>query len=183
MPTDVKITTELLLQGTLLFALIDGIYVPLLAWRLRRDFFLRLKWPLAAAAALVWYGIWAWAIGNFWETVYAYVFPAWARTWTPFIALVGAALAGLGLWVLAARLKGNPVLSFCLLGGSLGTLTHIWAVYRGVVSKPPMLQGASPLAAVVFAFFEYMLYWCIILTLAAVPTWAVGLLRKPQPAT
>ena len=178
MSGEVKITTELLLRGMLLFALIDVIYVSLLAWRLRRDFFLRLKWPLAVAAALVWFGIWSWALGNFWETVYIYVFPAWGQTWIPFIALVVAGLVGLGLWTLAVRLKWHPVLSFCLLGGLLGILTHIWAVYRGVVSKPPMLQGASPVAAVVFAFFEYMLYWCAILTLAALPTWAVGLLRR-----
>jgi hypothetical protein len=35
-------------------------------------------------------------------------------------------------------------------------LTHTWAVYRGVVDKPPMLQDASPVAAVVIAFFEYI---------------------------
>jgi hypothetical protein len=35
-----------------------------------------------------------------------------------------------------------------------------------------MLQGASPLAAVIFAFFEYLIYWCVILTLAVVIDWA-----------
>jgi len=37
-------------------------------------------------------------------------------------------------------------------------------------------------AAVEFAFFEYLLYWCVILTLAALPTWAVGLFRERAPA-
>jgi hypothetical protein len=172
MPADVKITTELLLKGMAFFALIDAIYIPLLMWRLRAESFLRMKWPLAVAAACVWYGIWFWAIGNFWETVYRYVFPAWAQTWVPWLAIVIAAAVALGLWTLALRFKGNPVLIFCLLGGVLGSLTHIWAVYRGVVTKPPMLQGTSPLAAVIFAFFEYMFYWCTILLIAKLIDWA-----------
>jgi hypothetical protein len=70
--------------------------------------------------------------------------------------------------MLSLRISGKPVLTYCLLSGVLGSLTHIWAVYRGIVSKPPMLQGASPLAAIVFAFFEYIFYWCTILILATV---------------
>ena len=171
MPGEIKITTELLLKSALFFALVDAVYVPLLIWRVHKEIFQRLGWMLAVAAAFVWYGIWAWAIGNFWETVYRYVFPAWAQIWVPWIAIVIAAAVALGLWVLALRLKGNPVLIFCLLGGVLGSLTHIWAGYRGSVTKPPMLQGASPAAAVVIAFFEYMFYWCVILSIAAFMQW------------
>jgi hypothetical protein len=75
MPADVKITTELLYKGALVFALLDAIYIPLLLWRVSTETFRRLKWSLVIAAALVWYVIWSWAIGNFWETVYSYVFP------------------------------------------------------------------------------------------------------------
>ncbi|HLE90715.1 MAG TPA: hypothetical protein VI753_06160, partial [Anaerolineales bacterium] len=80
MPVDLKITTELLYKGALVFALMDAICIPLLICRVGEETFRRLKWPLVIAAALVWYGIWAWAIGKFWETVYSYVFPAWAQT-------------------------------------------------------------------------------------------------------
>jgi len=169
---EVKITSELLYQAALVFALIDVVFIPLLVWRVGVDSFRRLKWALAFFAALVWWGIWSWAIGNFWETVYVYVFPAWSQTWNPRIALVAGGLVALGLWALALRIKGKPVLTFLFLGGALGSLTHLWAVYRGVVTRPPMLQGASPLAAVIFAFFEYVLYWCLILTLAKVFDWA-----------
>jgi hypothetical protein len=34
-----------------------------------------------------------------------------------------------------------------------------------------MLLGASPLGAIVIAFFEYVFYWCIILTLAKFMEW------------
>ena len=171
MPTDIKITTELLYKGALVFALMDAIYIPLLAWRVSDEAFRRLKWSLVIAAALVWYGIWAWAIGNFWETVYSYVFTAWARTWVPWIAFVVAGAIALGLWMLTVRLKRNLVLTYCLMGGVIGSLTHIWAVYRGIVTKPPMLQGASSLAAVVIAFFEYIFYWCTILAIAKIMNW------------
>ncbi len=171
MTGDIIITTGLLYKSALIFALIDAIYVPLLVWRVNVDSFRKLKWALVISAALVWWGIWSWAIGNFWETVYVYVFPAWSRTWNPWIALVAGGVGALGLWAISLRIKGKPVLAFLLLGGALGSLTHLWAVYRGVVTKPPMLQGASPLAAVIFAFFEYLLYWCAILTLAKIFDW------------
>jgi hypothetical protein len=168
MPTDIQITTELLIRGALGFALLDAIYIPLLIWRVRRETFRGLKWPLVFAAALVWFGIWSWAIGNFWETAYAYVFPAWGKAWIPIIAFFAAGALALGLWALAMRSRWNPVLVYCLLGMALGSLTHIYAVVRGIVTKPPMLQGASPLAAVFIAFFEYGFYWCAILTLAVI---------------
>ena len=171
MPSDIKITTELLYKGALMFALMDAVFIPFLVWRVKEETFRRLKWPLVIAAALTWYGIWSWAIGNFWEDVYSYLFPAWAQTWVPRIAFIAAGLVAFGLWTLFLRIKGKPVLIYCLLGGILGSITHIWAVYRGIVTTPPMLQGASPLGAVVIAFFEYIFYWCVILTIATIMDW------------
>lgn len=173
MPTDIKITTELLYKGAFVFAFMDVIYISLLIWRVRNETFRRLKWMLVISAALVWYGIWSWALGNFWDTVYSYVFPAWIQIWIPWSAFVVAGAVAYGLWMLTLRLKGNSILTFCLMGGMLGSLTHIWAVYRGIVTKPPMLQGASPLAAVIIAFFEYIFYWCTILALAKILDWVL----------
>ena len=59
MPADIKITTELLYKGALVFALMDALYIPLLMWRVNDETFRRLKWSLVISAALVWYGIWA----------------------------------------------------------------------------------------------------------------------------
>ena len=58
------------------------------------------------------------------------------------------------------------MVAFCVFGSLWGMVTHVWAVYRGIVDNPPMLQGTSPVAAVVAAVFEFMLYWCIILGVA-----------------
>lgn len=168
---DIKITTEILWRGTLIFALLDAIYVPLLVWRVKPEIFRRVKWVLVVVAGVFWFSIWTWAISNFWETIYAYVFPAWGRYLVPPIYGIFMALICLGLWALALRVRLNPVLGYCLFGGVCGSLTHIWAVYRGIVTKPPVLQGASPVAAVVIAFFEFMFYWCVILTLSALGRW------------
>ena len=171
MSVDIKITTEMLVQGALIFALMDAVYVPLLVWRVSDETFRRLKWSLVIAAALVWFGIWSWAISNFWETVYSYVFPAWAQTWVPWIAFIVAGVVAFLLWTVAIQTKGRAVPVYCLLGGVLGSLTHFWALTRGIVTKPPMLQGASPLGAVVIAFFEYIFYWCTILVIARIMDW------------
>jgi len=178
LPEDIRITTELLYRGALLFALVDAIFVPLLVWRIKPELFRQVKWILVVVAGIIWLGIWGWAIGNFWETVYVHVFPAWGRYVLPPAFGLLMALAALGLWTLALRLRLHPVLGYVLSGGLLGVCTHIWAVYRGIVEKPPMLQGASPVAAVVVAFFEYMLYWCVILGLSALLRWGWMALRK-----
>lgn len=181
MSTDLKISTEMLYQGALLFALLDAFYLPLLAWRVRRAVFQGLQWELILSAALVWWGIWSWAIGNFWNTVYIYVFPAWVQIWAPWLAFVLAGLVAFGLWKIAMRLRWNAVLVYGLLGGTLGSLTHAWALTRGLITQTPMLQGASPLAAVVIAFFEFMFYWCVILTLAACLNWVRLRMKAAKP--
>lgn len=178
MLSDFKITTQLLYQGALVFALMDAVYISLLVWRVSGDVFHRLKWNLVVAAAVIWFGIWSWAIGNFWETVYTYVFPAWAQTWVPWIAFIAAGLFAWILWTLAIQTKAKAVPVYCLLSGILGSLTHLWAVTRGIVTKPPMLQGASPLSAMTIAFFEYIFYWCVILTLAVFADWVQTKLIK-----
>jgi hypothetical protein len=103
----------------------------------------------------------------FWEPVYHYVFPEWAR-WVipPIYGVVFAAVGWLFYW-LALRLPGNPVVNLCFLGGLWGMITHIWAIYRGILDKPPMLQGASPVAAAVMPIFEFIFYWCVILSTAS----------------
>ena len=49
------------------------------------------------------------------------------------------------------------------MGGQWGMLTHIMAVFLGIVDKPPILQGMAPAVAVIIAIFEFVIYWGIIL--------------------
>jgi hypothetical protein len=54
-------------------------------------------------------------------------------------------------------------MNFCISGGIWGLLTHILAIQRGILEKPPMLQGASPIAALTLATVEFIFYWSICL--------------------
>jgi len=168
LPGDGRMTTEMLLTGALIFAVVDAAFLPLLAWRVRREVFLESRWALAGATALFWFGVWSLVLTFFWDTIYRYVFPGWARSFIP--PVYGLAFGGLSLffcWLARRSLRSlhsriHPVVIFCLLGGCWGVVTHILAVQLGIVTKPPMLQGASPVAAVVIAAFEFTFYWCII---------------------
>ena len=166
LPPGSQITSETLWLGTLIFAAIDAVFVSILAWRIRRETFHRLRWALGITSFLFWCALWTWGLVTFWEPIYRYVFPAWARWLIP--PSFGLLYTGMGLLFrrLALRFPGNAVVNFCLLGGSWGLVTHLFAVALGIVSKPPALQGAAPAAAVIFAIFEFMLYWCIILTIS-----------------
>ena len=166
-----KITTGMLWQGVLLFALIDAGIMFVLVQRVSAELFRQIKWMLAVVAGITWFSIWTWAVRNFWETVYSYVFPAWARSVIPLGFGLLMALVALGIWTLARWSKINLVIVYALFGGFWGVLTHLWAVSMGIVTKPPMLQDASPVAAVVVSFFEYIFYWGVILSLSALLHW------------
>ena len=167
LPPGSKITTDTLWLGTLIFAALDLVFIAILAWRIKPAAFRRFKWILVITAAIFWCALWTWGFANFWESVYRYVFPAWAHWFIP--PAFGLLYAGICLliWGLALRLHGRAVVNFCLLGGLWGMITHLLAVSIGIVSKPPPLQGAAPAAAVIIAIFEFMFYWCIILSLTA----------------
>ncbi len=185
MSLDIKLTSEMLWQGALVFALIDLGFVPLLAWCIKPARFRQLKWALVGTTAVFWSSLWAWVLSWGWEPVYSYIFPGWIRPWLPPVQGLHFAVAALIFWWSALRFS-NPVLGFCLFGGLWGMVTHVWAVYWGIVDKPPMLQGASPVAAVVIAIFEFTAYWCIILSAAWLLwrawQWSTELIHKQSPA-
>jgi hypothetical protein len=163
---DIKITTEILWQGTLMFAFLDFVFVSVLVWRVKPFRFKAMKWFLVIVTFIFWTLIWFWAISNFWETVYGYLFPGWTRWYIPpFHGLLFAAVA-LFFWWLALKISGRPGLIFFILGGIWGSLTHIWAVILGITEKPPMLQGVDIAPVVIIAFFEFIFYWYIILSLS-----------------
>jgi hypothetical protein len=158
-----QVTSQVLWRGAAVFALLDLGLLFLLARRLKPDAFRELRGTLLAVTAAFWFLLWlSLASVVFWDTVYGYVFPSWSRWLLP----VGQALLTTGVAALAhaiaVRLRGSPVVSYCLLGGVWGSLGHTWGVFMGLMDKPPMLHGASPVAAVVIAFFEFTFYFCII---------------------
>lgn len=164
--TEIKVTTEILWKGALFFALIDIIFVFGLTRLINPANLHKMKWRLVVFMAIFFcalFGVIACYI--FWDSVYCYVFPPWARWIIPPVNGLLFGTVGLLFWKLSFRLPANAVLNFCLSGGLWGIITHIWAIYRGILDKSPMLQGASPVAAVVLAAFEFIFYWCVCLYL------------------
>ena len=126
---EMKVTTEILWQGTVIFALIDIVFVAILRWRIPAEGFRQFKWSLVLTTGVFWFlllGIMmSWL---YWEPVYHFVFPDWARWLIPPVYGLFFAAAGLLFWWLAVRLGREPVVVWCLLGGLLGMVTHLWAV-------------------------------------------------------
>jgi len=166
LPPDFRITNEMLWQGTLMFVLLDIVFVSVLVWRVKPFRFKAMKWLLVTITFIFWTLIWFWAISNFWETVYGYLFQDWARWFIPPVAGLLFAVIALLFWWLALKVSRRPGLSFFILGGIWGSLTHIWAVIMGITEKPPMLQGVDTTPVVIIAFFEFIFYWYIILSLS-----------------
>jgi hypothetical protein len=70
----------------------------------------------------------------------------------------------LGMGWLSLKLPGNPAITWCILGGVGGLLSHIYTINGlGAVSKPPIMQGTDPFDVLTFAVFEMAFYWCMIL--------------------
>ena len=168
---DIIITTGILLKGAIIFAILDLVYILILVWRITPIFFFQIKWHLTIFSGIVWFGIWKWVLSAFWDSVYVYVFPSWGEHWIPY--LFGMLMVGVsfGIWSIAMKTRYHPLTSFLILTGFWGVLTHLWAIYRGILTTPPMLRGSSPFAALLIAFFEYIFYWCIITTLSSLTYW------------
>jgi hypothetical protein len=164
---DTKLTSETFWLGALWAALIDVGFVLLLALCLKPARFRQLAWALTGTSAVLW-GVLATAcLWGFWDLYYRYFYPGWMRWLAPLDALLYGAIA-LALWWLALRLPGNPVVTFCLLGGVESVLEHLLGIYGlRVLDKVPVFQGVSPASALAFAFFEYVFYWGVVLGIAA----------------
>jgi hypothetical protein len=163
---DLKVTSEILWRGALLFVVIDLVFVPILFKIVKPADFFKMKWSLVIIMALFFFFLFGFIVSFlFWDSVYSYVFPSWARWIIPPIYGLLFSMAGLFFWWIGSRSSKGQVIIFCLLGGLWGVITHILAISRGILDKPPMLIGASPVAALTIAAFEFIFYWCICLTI------------------
>ena len=163
-PDDLKVTTEILWRAALLFAMVDVVLITILTRLVKPQVLFNMKWRLITVMAIFFCLLFGSIMSIiFWDSVYSYVFPSWIRWIIPPAYGILFSLAGLFFWWLAFRLPTNPVMNFCILGGFWGFLTHFIAIQRGLLEKPPMLQGASSISALTIATFEFIFYWCICL--------------------
>ncbi len=101
-----------------------------------------------------------------WDWFYGFLFPSWVRLAAPALGLVYAPV-GLLIWAIS-RKTGSPVVIFCLLGGLEGIISHTWAIIGlNLIQKIPLMGSATALPVLVFAFFEKILYWSLILGIAS----------------
>jgi len=163
-PDDLRVTTEILWQAAIYFAVIDIVLITILHRIIKPKDLLELKWVLMIVMAIFFFLLFGSIVSIvFWDSVYSYVFPLWARWIIPAVYGICFSLVGLFFRWLAFRLHTNPVIAFCLLGGVWGFLTHLLAIQRGILEKPPMLQGCSSISALTIATFEFIFYWSICL--------------------
>jgi hypothetical protein len=87
-------------------------------------------------------------------------------------------LLGLLLRWAALRLPGNPIISFCLLGGLESVPEHAIAIYRFHILQIPFLQDTTAAAIFILAYFEYVVYWSLALCLAIAVDRLLSHIRK-----
>jgi hypothetical protein len=166
--TGIKVTSSILWKAALIFALLDLVFLLILIWTVKQERFREMRRSLAISTGIIWFMIWLNMNIFFWDPVYHYVFPTFARWLIPPVYAACFAFLSWAFWWVATGIQSYSVVWFCLLGGLLGMLTHMWAITRGIIDKPPMLQGVSPIAVCVMPVFEFVFYYCIIVSLATV---------------
>jgi len=180
---DIKVTTEMLWRAALLFAGIDIVLITILTRLVKPPVLFNMKWKLIIVMAIFFCLLFGSIMSIvFWDSVYSYVFPSWMRWIIPPAYGILFSLAGLFYWWLAFKLPANPVINFCILGGTWGFLTHVLAIQRGILEKPPMLQGASSISALTIATFEFIFYWsiCLEITFLIEYLWSRLINKKNQ---
>jgi hypothetical protein len=144
----------------------------LLAWRLKPSAFRSLPSTSIAVASALFWGVFAAILYSvFWDSYYSIFATPANRLFAPIAAAGLYSLIALLLRWLALRLPGNPVLTFPLLGGLESIPEHAIAINRFGILQIPILRGSTPISIFIFAFFEYVVYWGLVLLLA-------GLLRR-----
>jgi hypothetical protein len=169
MPGNTQLTSGQFWLYALVMVVVDAAFMLLLARRIQPGHFRKLRWPLTGTAALFWSIFGLALVWIFWDSYYRYFYPAWFRSGgiLVFVPVVFGMLALAFHW-LALKLPGNPLLNFCILAGLESVLEHLVGIYGLKVIQVPMLQGASPVSVLAFAFPEYIFYCCIVISIAAI---------------
>jgi hypothetical protein len=139
---------------------IDVIFISILIWQIKPSHFRDLKWSLVGTAALFWSVFAILLVSAFWDAYYDHFFQGWFGSGgiLLFVPILFGSLA-LAFHQLALHMLGNPIVSFCLLGGMESLVEHLWGIYGFKILEIPFLQEASPVSILSFAFPEYIFYW------------------------
>jgi hypothetical protein len=118
-------------------------------------------------ASLFWLGFTTAMVSLAWDYYYRLFYPPWMKWGAALVAVVLYPICGFACHWLACRLPGLTMLWFCIFTGLLAANEHLiaWKFAR-LPEKVPMLAGMTLLPTMLFAFFEYQVYWAITIWLA-----------------
>ncbi len=163
---NISMTNADVWRSTLLFGVLGMVPLALITLLTPKSAYSRAGIPAVIASAGFWFAASLIAAIYFWEIYYQYIFPGWLRILLPFNLILYGAIGYL-LWFIAVRLPFHPAVGFAILGGLEGVGEHILGVYAlGILRRVPWLSDLDPGPVLVFSFFEYVLYWTIVLWLA-----------------
>jgi len=146
-------------------------------WKIDQGRFLSLSWLQTGLTAGSFWLLFSIGLTVFyWKSYYEYFVPR-SLLWLRPLTFVIYFLVALGIRWLALHFPGRSSLAFCLLGGLESIPEHALGIYRMHILEIPILQGIRPHEIFIFAFFEYVIYWAIVLTLAV---WVGGLWTKKR---
>jgi len=164
MPANVHLTTPLVWMCTSILLVMDVILALVMRRFIHHEHIQQMRGLLITISGVFFLFIWTATMLWAWDWFYKYIFPPWARYLLPPLFGIGYTLLAAGMVWLSLKLPGSPVITWCLLGGLEGLLSHIYAIYGlGAASKPPVMQGTDPLATLIFAIFEKAFYWSLLL--------------------
>jgi hypothetical protein len=170
---------QLMTKNTPIFFALAFILICLLAWRVKPAQFRLLRWQAVGFSSALFWSVFAGVMISYaWDFYYRYYAPSWDRIVAPLGAIVLYFLLGLLLRWAALRLPGNPIISFCLLGGLESVPEHAIAIYRFHILQIPFLQDTTATAIFILAYFEYTVYWSLALCLAIAVDRLINYIRK-----
>ena len=147
------------LAGVLLYLPLFGLF-PVHVFRTSRR-------AVVMGASLFWLGFTAILVNLAWSYYYRLFYPQWMKWGAALVAFALYPIYAFACQWLSCRLPGHPLLWFCFFTGLLAANEHFiaWNFAR-LPEKVPFLQEMPLLPIMVFAFFEYQVYWAIALWLA-----------------
>jgi hypothetical protein len=118
-------------------------------------------------ASLVWFGFATILVNLAWGVYYRFFYPEWMKWGIGLIAFFLYSFYAFACHWLSCRMPGPPMLWFCLFTGFLAASEHYVAWnFAHLPEKVSMLTGMPLIPTMLFAFFEYQVYWAIALWLA-----------------
>ena len=160
MPPNVHVTTPLLWICTAILLVLDAALITLARRSFHREDLQHMRWLLVIASGVFFLLVWVIVLWWGWDWFYSYIFPRWGRILLPPAFGIGYTLLAFGMYWLSLKLPGNPAVTWCLLGGVEGLISHLYAIYGlGAASRPPIMQGVNQFSVLIFAIFEKAFYW------------------------